>query len=80
MEQTPKEYATELVNKYIEFAAYNVGFREATTSTQQRILNAKQCAKIDVSNTIKALEEDAMLVKQSKRDWWEQVLTELNNL
>lgn len=74
MEQTPKEYAIDIWLTYFE------RLPDGVYSDWALKLEAKRFSKIDVSNTIKALEEDAMLVKQSKRDWWNQVLTEIDNL
>jgi hypothetical protein len=65
---TPKEYANQL-------------FRRFYIELPQWVNNedAKKCALIAVDEMIKTSKE-AMLFKQSKRDWLQQVKTEIEKL
>lgn len=64
----PKDKAEELVRKMC-----------LNDCTDKNIDKAKQCALIAVDEMIKTSEE-AMLFKQSKRDWLQEVKQEIEKL
>ena len=65
---TPKDKAEELVRKMC--------FNDCTI---KNIDKAKQCALIAIDEMIKTSEE-AMLFKQSKRDWLQEVKQEIEKI
>jgi hypothetical protein len=67
---TPQDKAWELVQKYIKYQHYleNDAWNQS-----------KECALIAVDEMIK-ISEEAMLYKQSKRDWLQEVKQEIEKL
>jgi hypothetical protein len=75
---TPKEKAKELVESYKYRLLPFITFQTQLTETD--LLNkCKQCALIAVDEMIK-ISEEAMLYKQSKRDWLQEVKQEIEAL
>jgi hypothetical protein len=66
---TPEEKANELYDKFYDFYP-----------NQDAQFIAEQCALIAVNEILYVLENDVMLCKQSKRDYWENVKKEIEKL
>lgn len=66
---TPEEKANELYDKFYDFYP-----------NQDAQFIAEQCVLIAVNEILNVLENDVMLCKQSKRDYWKNVKIEIGKL